>query len=381
MCPLESDPGLSYGPTDTSNALIQGDNVAVLDELASQHSQGVRCIYIDPPYNSSERYAHYDDRLSHQAWLTSIEAVLERLWVLLSSDGSLWISIDDAGVHYLKVLADGLFGRDRFVTTVVWEHRTTRENRRAFSKNHEHVLVYAKDPDAFRKARNQLPPTREQIARYRNPDDDPRGPWQSISANVQAGHATPSQFYEIVAPNGRRHSPPKGRCWALPQAKMEQAIAANEIWFGRNGEGVPRIKRYLLESRLGVTPETLWTADVAGTTLSAKRHLMELVPDQPIFDTPKPEELIARILEIATDPGDLVLDAYLGSGTTAAVAHKLGRSWIGIENGEHAVTHCADRLAQVVAGEQGGISATVRWEGGGGFSFYRHDGSGLLVAA
>jgi adenine-specific DNA-methyltransferase len=292
---------------------------------------------------------------------------------LLRDDGSLWISIDDTEVHYLKVLVDRILGRDSFVTTVVWEHRTTRENRRVFSNNHEYVLVYAKDPERFKVTRNAASPSAEILARYKNPDNDPRGRWQSISLNAQAGHGTPTQFYELLAPNGRRHRPPKGRCWIYTEERMRRAIAEGDVWFGRDGNGVPRLKRFLTAAPLGMTPSTLWSSSFAGTTALAKRQMLKLFPHERLFDTPKPEELLARILEIATHPGDLVLDAYLGSGTTAAVAHKMRRRWIGIESGEHAVTHCAERLRQVVAGESGGISRRAGWTGGGGFCFQRAD--------
>jgi adenine-specific DNA-methyltransferase len=377
---LETVAYLSHGDQEAGNRLVEGDNVAVLSALADELKGRVRCIYIDPPYNTSERWTHFDDRFSHEDWLSGIEESIRALWPCLAEDGSLWISIDDGGMHYLKVLADQILGRTSFVTTVVWEHRTTRENRRAFSNNHEYVLVYAKDPVRFKATRNRVAATPEVLARYKNPDEDPRGPWQSVSANVQAGHATASQFYELLAPSGRRHAPPNGRCWVYTQERMEKLIANGEVWFGRDGNGVPRLKRFLSSAQLGVTPETLWTADAAGTTMTAKRHLLSMFPDKAVFDTPKPEELVARILTIASDPGDLVLDAYLGSGTTTAVAHKMGRRWIGIERGPQAVTHCAERMRQVIEGEPGGISATVGWSGGGGFTFLREPWSQPLAA-
>jgi adenine-specific DNA-methyltransferase len=371
---------LSYGDPAAGNQLIQGDNAEVLRLVRGELMGRVRCIYIDPPYNTAERWAHFADRLDHDAWLATRERTLRALWPLLRGDGSLWISIDDGGMHYLKVLADEVCGRENFVTTVVWEHRTTRENRKVFSNNHEYMLVYARDPEQFGAARNLVSAGPELRARYKNPDKDPRGPWQSVSLNAQAGHGTPAQFYELVAPNGRRHVPPPGRCWVYTRERMQEMIDAGEVWFGRDGNGVPRLKRFLSDARLRVTPETLWTADFAGTTLAAKKHLLSLLPDVDVFDTPKPEELIARILEIATDPGDLVLDSYLGSGTTAAAAAKLGRRWIGIEHGDHVVTHCAARLRAVVDGEPGGISATAGWKGGGGFRFLRHRPIGALAA-
>jgi adenine-specific DNA-methyltransferase len=374
---LEQIDDLSHGIDATGNRLIHGDNLDVLRGASPDLIEKVRCVYIDPPYNNRELYSHYDDRRSHEAWLAHMEARIKALAPLLRDDGSLWISIDDNELHYLKVMIDGVLGRSRYVTTIAWEHRTSRENRRVFSNNHEYLLVYAKDQDRFKATRNPAPLSDEILARYKNPDDDPRGSWQSVSLTAQSGHGTPGQFYEIEAPGGRRHLPPKGRCWIYNERRMRAAIEAGEVWFGAEGNGVPRFKRYLATAPRGMTPPTLWTADFAGTSSHAKREILALFPDEPVFDTPKPEQLIARILEIATDPGDLVLDCYLGSGTTAAVAHKMGRRWFGVESGEHALSLCAARLEQVVDGEQGGVSKQFGWGGGGGFRFER---SGEILA-
>lgn len=366
---MEFEIAASYGKPLFQNRLIQADNVDALDEIADALAGTVRCVYIDPPYNNGEQYAHYSDRQAHSDWLSDIRVRLERLWPVLADDGSIWISIDDGNVHYLKVLADEVFGRGSFISTVIWEHRTTRENRRAFSNNHEYVLVYAKDPDLFRTRRNLVEPSPEIRSRYKNPDGDPRGPWQSVSLNVQDGHATAAQFYEFKSPSGKTFRPPAGRCWAYTAERMQELIGDNRIWFGRDGTAVPRLKRFLSESRGGMTPPTIWPAEFAGTTTTAKREILQLFPGTTVFETPKPEQLLRRIIEIATDPGDLVLDAYLGSGTAAAVAHKLNRCWLGIERGPHAATLCYDRLRRVVDGEAGGISAAVGWRGGGGFVF------------
>jgi adenine-specific DNA-methyltransferase len=360
----------SRGVRGTGNLLALGDNLAVLEALGPTLLGTVRCIYIDPPYNNQERYSHYDDVLTHDSWLEAIAPRLRSLWSLLRPDGSLWISIDDREAHYLKVLLDSLCGRSSFLTTVIWEQRTTRENRRAFSANHEYILVYAKDPSLFRATRHRLPPTDVQRLRYRNPDQDPRGPWQSVSLNVQAGHGTPSQFYELTTPSGRRLSPPEGRCWMFTAARLADEVRRNNIWFGRDGNGVPRLKQFLAGGR-GLAPHTLWRAEEVGTTDSAKKHLIGLFPRRDPFDTPKPEGLVARIVQIASDPEDLVLDAYLGSGTTAAVAHKLGRRYIGIDDSQEAMAVALARLAAVVTGERGGISAQVGWRGGSGFEFKR----------
>jgi adenine-specific DNA-methyltransferase len=371
MAGLEQIDDLSCGAELGGNRLVHGENLRVLQQASPDLIGRVRCVYIDPPYNNREIYAHYDDRLSHGAWLAQIEARVEALVPLLREDGSLWISIDDYQLHYLKVLLDGVLGREQFVTTIVWEQRTSRENRRVFSNNHEYVLVYAKDKERFKATRNLAPLSEEILARYKNPDDDPRGPWQSVSLTAQSGHGTPAQFYEVVAPSGRRHLPPKGRCWVYNERRMRTAIDAGDVWFGANGDGVPRSKRFLSSAPQGMTPSTLWTAEFAGTSTHGKREILSLFPDEPVFDTPKPERLISRILEIATDPGDLVLDCYLGSGTTAAVAHKMGRRWFGVEAGEHAVSLCAARLEKVIEGDRGGMSGELEWEGGGGFRFER----------
>ncbi len=360
---------LGVGKGDHCNYLIKGDNLDVLRSLLPSLEGAVRCVYIDPPYNTQENFAHYSDAESHDEWLRLLEARLILLFRTLTRDGSLWISIDDLGMHYLKVACDRLFGRDKFVATIVWNHRSTRENRRVFSFDHEYILVYAKDPMAFNGSRGDFPLSEEILARYKNPDSDPRGPWQSISANVQAGHAVASQFYVVVAPNGKEHSLPQGRCWAYNELRMKAEIKQGNIWFGSNGNGAPRIKKYLNEVSRGMTPSTLWPATVAGTTTEAKKHIKALFPEGHPFDTPKPEKLLYRILQIATRPGDLVLDAYMGSGTTTAVAHKTGRRYIGIEYGEHAISICAERLRLVAKGEPGGISVETGWSGGGGFEF------------
>lgn len=362
-------PDLSVGEFPES-LIMKSENLTALRALAPRLSGKIRCVYLDPPYNNQEVYRHYRDDHSHEEWLQSLCERLRALQPLLAPNGSVWISIDDRGMHYLKVAADSIFGRDNFVSTVVWQQRTTRENRKVFSNNHEYLLVYAANAREFKRSRNLLPATQALLSRYKNPDNDPRGPWQSVSANVQAGHGTKSQFYEFVAPNGKRHRPPEGRCWVYTPKRMQAETRAGNIWFGKSGNGVPRVKRFLQQAKAGLTPETIWRADEVGTNDDAKKHLLEMFPDQPIFDTPKPELLLARILHIATDPGELVLDPYLGSGTTAAVAHKMRRKFIGIEQGDHAVTYCARRLRNVVGGEQGGVSPQAGWFGGGSFGFY-----------
>ena len=354
------------------NMIIKGDNCAVCDCLMKEFSSKVKCIYIDPPYNNGEEYTHYSDVFSHEQWLDNMRAIISRLFRLLSEDGSLWISIDDNEVHYLKVLCDEIMGRSSFVTTIIWQQRTTRENRRVFSNNHEYILVYAKDPVEFKKARNLLSVDDAVLARYKNPDNDPRGPWQSVSLNVQAGHAVNSQFYSITAPGGKVFNPPNGRCWIYNQERMQREIAENNIWFGNDHNSTPRKKKFLRDAKLGITPETLWLSSAVGTTNDAKKQLLALFPSMIVFDTPKPESLIRRIFEIATNEGDLVLDAFLGSGTTAAVAHKMKRAYIGIDISDESIKYALSRLERVITGEGSGISKDIDWQGGGSFSYYEY---------
>lgn len=324
--------------------LIHGSNDGVLDAFGDGLNGQVKCIYIDPPYNNMESYTHYDDRDVHDVWINKLIQHTKRLKNILTEDGSIWISIDDYQMHYLKVAMDSVFGRENFVSTIVWEHRKSRENRKVFSNNHEYVLVYARDAKQFKDSRNRLPYDAEVLKRYKNPDHDPRGPWQSISLNVQAGHATKSQFFTIVSPNGNEHYPPSGRCWMYNASRIAELVADNRIWFGKGSAGVPRLKRFLSEIKGGLTPHTLWKAEEVGTTETAKKDLLGQFPDIEVFDTPKPEGLVRRIIEIASNPGDLVLDSFLGSGTTAAVALKTDRKFIGIEQGDHVISHCHRRI-------------------------------------
>jgi len=352
-----------------TRSIIHGDNRNVLECLSEDYKDKVHCIYIDPPYNNGELYSHYDDK-KHELWLCEIEETLKKLKGFLKKEGSIWISIDDNEMHYLKVMADKIFGRKNFINTVIWQQRKTRENRKVFSENHEYILVYAKDKASFTNYANKLPATKEIFERHKNPDNDPRGKWQSVSVNVQAGHAVKSQFYTIKAPNGKKHNPPNGRCWAFNEKKFRELVKDNRIWFGSNGEGVPRLKKFISESNIGLTPQTIWFGDEVGTNDDAKKYLLNLFPNEKVFDTPKPELLIKRIFEIATKPGDLIMDAYLGSGSSVAVAHKLGRQYIGIEIGDHIIDIVCRRLKLVISGEDGGIPS-IESKKEKGFNFFK----------
>jgi adenine-specific DNA-methyltransferase len=346
--------------------LILGNNQTVLKDLKPLYAQKVDLIYIDPPYNRGDNFKFYKDVKNHDEWIEAMKATILELKDFLQEDGSIWVSIDDSEMAYLKVCCDSIFGRNNFVSTIVWQKRNTRENRNIFSNNHEYVLVYAKDKNLFKKKRNLLPATPELLKRYKNPDNDPRGSWQSVTLSVQAGHAVESQFYQILSPTGKMHNPPKGRCWIYNEERMLEEIKKNNIWFGSDGNCVPRQKKFLADAKLGVVPETLWSVDFAGSTKDAKQELLALdIYDEDVFDTPKPEQLLRRIIEIATNENDLLMDCFVGSGTTAAVAHKLGRNYIGIEIDKRSFKYTANRLEKVCKGDAGGISSSVGWIGGG----------------
>ena len=353
------------------NLLIQGDNLEALKALLPFYRGQVKCIFIDPPYNTKSAFEHYDDNLEHSQWLSMMLPRLQLLRELLSEDGSIWVTIDDNEGHYLKVLMDEVFGRGNFVATFAWEKDKGRRNDTDISSAHDHVLLFARERRIWSQKRNLLVRTEAQTARYKNPDNDPRGPWlQGDNGTAKSG--SEALRFEITLPSGRVVVPPSGNYWRFAKTTLESAVAEGRAYFGKDGNRLPIIKRYLSDVQQGVVPRTWWTAEEAGTNQSAKRdHLRKLLPEIEPFGTPKPEELLSLILHIATNPGELVLDSVLGSGTTAAVAHKMGRRWIGIEMGEHAATHCLPRLQKVLDGEQGGISQAVNWQGGGGFRFMR----------
>ena len=361
----------TYGDANTENMVIQGDNLDGLKALLPYYAGKVKCIYIDPPYNTRSAFEHYDDNLEHTVWLSMMYPRLEILWELLSEEGSIWVTLDDNEAHYAKVVMDEIFGRKSYLTSIVWEKDKGRRSDAVISSAHDYILIYVKDQNIWAKARNLLNRTEDQISRYRNPDNDPRGPWLQ-GDNGTAKSSSEGSRWPITLPSGRKVVPPPSRGWSFSKETFETARAEGRVYFGAKGDGMPIIKRYLSAVQVGVVPRTWWSADEAGHNQEAKRdHLNKLLSDVDPFTTPKPERLIQRVLHIATNPGDIVLDSFLGSGTTAAVAHKMGRRYIGIEIGEHAVTHCIPRLQKVMEGEQGGISKAVEWQGGGGFRFYR----------
>ena len=352
-----------YGAGD-ENLVIQGDNLLALKALIPFYAGRVKCIFIDPPYNTQSAFEHYDDKLEHSQWLSMMYPRLILLLGLLAKDGSIWITIDDNEAHYLKVLMDEVFGRKNFVSNVLWQKRTSPDARIQLGAAHDHVMVFSK---AIQDVKfNKLFLSSEQAQNFKNPDNDPRGPWTSTDFTAQGWR--PNQMYRLQSPTGVEFEPPPGRCWSNIESEYRRLLADGRMYFGRDNTARPRVKNYLSESD-GISSWSWWGNSEVGHNQEAKKEINVLFGADDAFDTPKPERLLQRIINLSTGPGDLVLDSFLGSGTTAAVAHKMGRRYIGIEMGEHARTHCLPRLQKVIEGEQGGISEAVKWEGGGGFRF------------
>jgi adenine-specific DNA-methyltransferase len=380
---LEEVPELSASERDSGNMLIQGDNLDALKALLPFYAGRVKCVYIDPPYNTRSAFKHYDDNLEHSQWLAMMWPRLELLRELLAEDGSIWVSLDDQEAHYCKVMGDEIFGRTNFVVGVAWQKRDGPPNDRKIGMVHEHVLSWAKNREVGSKQTlaekrfNLMPRTEKANAQYkvfREPGGpDPNGPFRKIdtTANGKGGRFVESLYYPVQNPHtGEEVYPRPGTCWRHNREEMRRLESEGRLYWGVKGTAkTPMRKLYQHEAKQGMSAPSVWS----GLALNqhASQEIERVFGEKAAFETPKPEALLGRILHIATNPGDLVLDSFLGSGTTAAVAHKMGRRWIGVEMGEHAVTHCAPRLRKVIEGEQGGISKSVAWQGGGGFRFYR----------
>lgn len=367
---LIEDPKYSYGDTESGNMLIHGDNLLALKALEQQYSNAIKCIYIDPPYNTGSAFEHYDDGLEHSIWLSLMRERLEIIYNLLDkTNGSLWISLDDNEQAYCKVLCDEIFGRKNFVANVIWEKKYTIANdAKWLSDNHDFVLVYARNKETWHP--NLLPRTDEMNKAYKNPDNHPKGVWKSTPLHAKSGSSNNGKF-SYTFKNGVTFTPPIG---TFPRYSVESLKAMddnNEIWFGTDGTSIPSRKTFLCDlKKNGIPSKTLWRFEEVGHNHEARDEVKQF-NDIDIFETPKPERLIERILTLGSNPGDLVLDSFLGSGTTAAVAQKMGRRYIGIELGNHAYTHCYPRLKMVTDGtDQGGISKAQNWKGGSGFKFY-----------
>ena len=373
-CLLEEVSDLSAGDLDTGNMLIQGDNLEALKALLPFYTGRVKCIYIDPPYNTRSAFEHYDDNLEHTKWLAMMWPRLELLRDLLAEDGSIWVSIDDNEGHYLKVIMDEIFGRSNFVANVIWEKSDSpKMDSRIFSSRHDHLIVFARSIDNFSVNRNLA----EVPKHYDKTDETGRKyylkPLRAMGSGEDTREARPSMYFPLTAPDGELVYPKKsdgsdGRWrWGLDKVRKEQS----RIEWVKGRSGYAAYYRIFADNKGGRPPETIFPHSVAGSNRTAKIQINQLFTEGATFVTPKPENLVEHIFQISTNSADLVLDSFLGSGTTAAVAHKMGRRWIGVEIGEHAVTHCAPRLNKVIEGEQGGISKSVEWQGGGGFRFYR----------
>lgn len=420
---LEADDALSYGDANTENMIIQGDNLAALKALLPYYKGSVRCIYADPPYNTGSAFEHYDDNLEHSTWLSLMYPRLELMRDLLSEDGSIWISIDDREYANLKLICDEIFGYDCFISNISWQRTySTRNDSKGIVNEVKHILVYGKKPDW---QPNRLPRTAEMDKKYKNPDND-RVAWTSADAFAPGALTHQGMVYAIQHPfTGKMLYPTKSRCWTFSQSEIKsilsgwadyklqdihdeekraeicgissddvrkgvKAIVLSEsiddtkkkaeevykrgqwpqLYFTKKGFGGVRRKIYI-DSVGGQPPTNFWPYVEVGHTDEAKKENLSLFEKQAAFSTPKPERLIQRVIFLATNPGELVLDAFLGSGTTAAVAQKMNRQYIGIEMGDHAMTHVVPRMKKVIDGEQGGISKAEKWNGGGGFRFYR----------
>jgi adenine-specific DNA-methyltransferase len=351
------------------NRLIFGDNLLALKALEQDFSGKVKCVFIDPPYNTGSAFEHYDDGLEHSIWLSMMRDRLELIRNLLAPDGSLWITIDDNEAHYLKVLCDEIFGRANFVASVIWRSTDNSNNdAKQFSIDYNHILVYSKSLHWLTNKSGE----ENKRNHFKNPDNDPKGPWFDGNP-LNSPHPRPNLTFDLISPNGIIIKPPNNG-WRWSRETLEEKIKTGEIRFTHDGKSIRR-RTYLIDMK-GLPPSNLW-ADLieTGHNRQAKYELKNLFSDRNVtdlFSTPKPERLIKRILEIATNPGDLVLDSFAGSGTTGAVAHKMGRRWIMIELGEHCHTHIIPRLQKVIDGtDKGGISEAVGWQGGGGFRYYR----------
>lgn len=295
--------------TEEDNLILKGNNLLALHSLKERYVGKIKLIYIAPPYNTGNDSFQYNDRFNHSAWLTFMKNRLDISKELLSEDGSIWINIDDDESHYLKVLCDSIFGRENFISNVIWQKKYSPQNdAKYFSDMHDHILVYSKNISEFQII--SLPRTIEMNSRYKNPDNDQRGVWKTSDLSVR--RSTDKDKYEIVTPSGRVVLPPDGRSWGVSKEKFEELKLDNRIWFGLNGDSVPQLKRFITEVKDGVTPSTIWTYTEVSHNQEATKNLRNLFGVS-VFTSPKPEKLLQRIIHIGSKKGDLVLDFFMGS--------------------------------------------------------------------
>ncbi len=365
------DENLSYGKNSDHNKIIKGDNLLALKALESNYSGQIKCVFIDPPYNTGSAFSYYEDGLEHSLWLSLISERLNILRKLLAEDGSIWITLDDNEHPYLRVLCDEIFGRSNFVSNLVWQKRVSPANdAKYFSSDHDYIIVYAKDKTLWKP--NRLERTAEQNKLYKNLDNDKRGPWNSVTYTCSKNSdERPNLYYAIKNPNtGEEIWPKKTAVWKYGQETTIENLKNNLLYWGKDGKSKsPRYKKFL--SDVGkVVPRSVWSYSDVGHTQEAQDESKTIFPDSP-FPTPKPERLLKRIIEISTNEGDVILDSFAGSGTTGAVAHKMNRNWIQIELGDHAESHIVPRMKKVIDGKDAlKISDELNWKGGGGFSFF-----------
>lgn len=369
---LVEDKSKSYGDPDSENMLIHGDNLIALKALEQDYAGKIKCIYIDPPYNTGSAFKQYDDSVEHSIWLSLISQRLQILYKLLADDGSIWINLDDNEAHYCKVLCDEIFGRSNFLADVIWEKADSpKMDAKLFSSRHDHILVYAKNILDFKL--NKIED--EEIPEHYNKRDENGKAYylKPLRAMGVDGYREkrPALYFPVEAPDGEMVYPKNqdgsDSRWRWSREKVEKDKSRLEWVRGKKGWSL--YFRIYHENSEGTPPETLWKCEEVGSNRTSKKENKDLFGAD-IFDTPKPEALIKRVLQVSTVEGDIVLDSFLGSATTSAVAHKMGRKWIGIELGDHAYTHCKVRMDKVIDGEQGGISKSVNWQGGGGYKFY-----------
>lgn len=349
------------------NLIIKGNNLLALESLLPIYEGQVKCIYIDVPYNTANDTFQYNDRFTHSTWLTFMKNRLEIAKKFLRFDGTIWLSCDDNEGHYLKVFCDEIFGRENFINTVLWQKiHSTKNDAKYLSDNHDFILVYAKNKNKVNM--NLLSRTEEMNARYLNPDNDPRGPWASGDL-VASGERKNGHFLIKSPTTNKVFDVPTGKHWVTTETNLNKMIEEGKVWFGVNGDAFPRKKRYLSEVMDGRKGDTWWEHEDVGHNQEAKRELIKLFNRESAFATPKPERLIQRILTLATDEYELVMDFFAGSGTTGAVAQKMNRNYILVEQMEYTEKFIEKRLQKVILGENGGISQSVNWQGGGSFVY------------
>jgi len=368
--------------TIRENLIIKGNNLLALHSLKEQFMGKIKLIYIDPPYNTGSDSFGYNDSFNHSTWLTFMKNRLEVALNLIRDNGLIFTQCDDHEQAYLKVLMDEIFGRENFIATCVWQKiHSTKNDAKHLSENQDYIFIYTKNEENVRV--NLLKRTEDMDKRYINLDNDPRGPWQS--GDLVANEERKEGYYNVFGPTGKCFNVPKGKHWVYSKKVMEALIKDNRIWFGKSGDAFPRKKRFLSEVT-GRKVNTWWTSDELGHNQEGKREQKKIFGEKysdKLFPTPKPERLIQRIIQIASNENDIVLDFFAGSGTTAAVAHKMKRQWITIEQMDYTDNITIERLKKVIGKkvkkdgklleevefDRGGISKSVKWTGGGNFIY------------